>query len=706
MARLKLVAALGVCVLLAPTAGAGAAPVTTAIDDGARVTLSGNVRPEAVPQNDRGPVPVSMPMEHLQILLRRCAGGEEALVARIRALHDRRSPQFHRWLTSAELGRAFGVASADIEKVVGWLTARGLHVDGVLPSRMIVDFSGSAGAVEEALRVRINWLDVNGARHFANMNNPEIPRSLAPVVTGIVSLHDFQPRTDVRPVAPYTFGTNQCWPLTNGHAGPCHVVVPADLHTIYNFKPEFHAGITGRGQTVVVIENSDVYAPADWTTFRTTFGLSRYKAGSFTQIHPQGAIACTDPGVVEGSQDDAILDAEWANAAAPDAAIVLASCRSTATFGGLIALENLLAGANLPASVSISYEECETFDGAAANAVYDETYKEAAAEGVSVYASAGDDGAAGCDAGQSSATHGIVVSGMASSIYDVAVGGTDFGDAHAGDVGKYWKGTNGKYYASAKSYIPEIPWDDSCASVLIADWYSGSKLTYGQDGYCNAGADHTDFLSISAGSGGPSGCATGTPDIRGVVSGSCAGWPKPDWQIGFPGIRDDSVRDLPDVSLFAGNGIWSHYYLYCDSDGNKCSGTPSNWGSAGGTSFATPIMAGIQALVDQKTGSRWGNPNVVLYGLAAAEYGSDGNPACLASRGKKIAPTCVFHDVAEGDMDVDCTGSYDCYLPSGQYGVLSSSTTRYRPAFRAGTGWDFATGLGSVNVANLIKAWR
>jgi subtilase family serine protease len=456
---------------------------------------------------------------------------------------------------------------------------------------------------------------------------------------------------------------------------------------------------------VVPIEDTDVYNPDDWNTFRSTFGLSGYSSGSFTQIHPQGSLTCDDPGVVQSSQDDAILDAEWASAAAPGATIVNASCKSTTTFGGLIALENLLESSTLPASVSISYAECEAFNGASANAAYNEIYKEAVAEGVAVFVSAGDDASASCDVAQTAATHGIGVSGMASSPYDVAVGGTDFGDAYEKKLGIYWNGTNSSVYGSAKSYIPEIPWSDSCASVLMALWYSGSKLTYGSNGYCNSGPYYTNFLTTIGGSGGPSGCATGSPSIRGVVSGNCKGWDKPAWQAGFAGIQDDGVRDLPDVSLFAGNGIWSHYYIYCDSDGNLCSGAPSNWGTAGGTSFSTPIMAGVQALINQKTGESWGNPNVMYYDLAAQEYGATGSKECNSTRGKRIASSCVFYDVTQGENDVDCTGQYDCYLPSGTYGVLSTKDGKYKPSYRATTGWDFPTGIGSVNVANLLNAW-
>src|SRR4029077_7704531 len=105
-------------------------------------------------------------------------------------------------------------------------------------------------------------------------------------------------------------------------------------------------------------------------------------------------------------------------------------------------------------------------------------------------------------------------------------------------------------------------------------------------------------------------------------SGPCARWAKPSWQTVL-GNPQDGVRDTPDVSLFAADGLWAHYYVFCWSDsangGATCGSDPSAWSVAGGTSFASPIMAAIQALVNQKTGSRQGNPAPAYYQLAASE---------------------------------------------------------------------------------------
>jgi subtilase family serine protease len=676
------------------------------IDDGRLRRIEGNTRSEANPQNDRGAVPDDLSMDHLLLQLQRSPEQELAVQEHIDALQNPGSPAFHQWLTAAEFGEKFGASQADIDAIRGWLQSHGLTVHSVYPSGMLVDFSGTAGQVREAFHTEIHNLEVNGRSHLANMSDPQIPQALAPVVAGVVSLHDFRPRTMSKPRADYTF--------TSGGA-TYQAVVPADLATIYNLNPLFTAAptpITGQGQTIVVIEDTDLYSTADWTTFRSTFGLSKYTTGSLATVHPapaSGTNNCLDPGLPSGGDDgEAILDAEWASAAAPGAAIQVAACANTrTTFGGLIAIQNLISGKTPPAIISLSYGECEAENGAAANASYNLAFQQAATEGISVFVSAGDEGAASCDAGANGATHGIGVSGFASTPYNVAVGGTDFGDTYAGTNSTYWNSANSSTDGSAKSYIPEIPWNDSCASGLLASYFKFST-TYGSTGFCGSSTAINDGLQVvAAGSGGPSGCATGAPTIAGEVSGSCKGYAKPSWQTG--GTPGDGVRDIPDVSLFAANGIWGHYYVFCWSHtragGASCSGAPSSWSGAGGTSFSSPILAGIQALVNQNqaqvkptVSNRQGNPNPVYYSLAAN--------------------SAIFHNVTQGDNDVNCGGTVECYGAttssgggrhgggsSNSNGALSTSSASYFPAYRTGMGWNFATGIGSINAYNLVIGW-
>jgi subtilase family serine protease len=670
------------------------AMLTQPIDDAVLVKLHGNTRPEANAANDRGQVADSFRMPQMLLQLRRPAKQQQELDQFIQQLHDPNSPNFHRWLTSREFGERFGLAPEDIQIISGWLQSHGFKLDAAYPNGTVVSFSGTVGQVRQAFHTEIHRLEVGGAKHIANMSDPYIPAALAPAVAGVVSFNDFRPHPMNRPKTDFSVGDG------------LYLVAPADLATIYNLNPLFAAGYSGQGQTIVVVEDTDVYSTNDWATFRRILGLSGYSSGSFTQVHPAGSGGnrCSDPGV-NGDDGEAILDAEWASAAAPSAAIQLASCTDTTVFGGHLALLNLLNGSSAPpAIVSISYGTSESALGAAYNNFVNQLHQQAVAEGVSVFVSSGDQAAAVSDRGAEVATHGINVNGFASTPYNVAVGGTDFGDTYESATSSYWGATNGRTYGSARSYIPEIPWNDSCASELVARYVSGSGITYGSAGFCNSYYG-SYLLNVVGGSGGPSGCATGSPAGSGAVGGSCAGYAKPSWQSVF-GNPHDGVRDLPDVSLFASNGFWMHYYVVCYSDtnngGSSCAGTPDTWSGFGGTSISSPIMAAMQALVNQATRGRWGNPNPLYYAIAAAEYGSTGNPNCNSSLGNTVASGCVFYDVTAGDMDVPCMGSVNCYLPSGEVGVLSTSNSAYQPAYAATTGWDFATGIGTVNAYNLV----
>jgi subtilase family serine protease len=436
-------------------------------------------------------------------------------------------------------------------------------------------------------------------RHIANMRDPSVPAALAPAIEGIVSLNDFKPKSMVVHRPQYTFPFTG--PITGTHLFD---VVPIDLATIYNFKPLFAAGFTGRGQTIALLEDTDVYNPNDSVTFRKTFGLDAYSGSSLRTIHPGG---CMDPGATS-NDFEAEVDVEWASAAAPSTEVELVGCADTTTvFGGLIALQNLVNEPYVPSTVDLSYGLCEAQNGAAANAAYKEAYLQASLEGVSVFVVAGDNGASYCDF-LVPAISGVAVNGLASTPFNTAVGGTDFGDTYAGLNSKYWSQSNGPNYGSALSYVPEIPWNDTCVSGLITH-FLGYASPFGPNAFCAVANPY--FLYPIGGSGGPSNCATGVPitESNGATpsNGTCKGYPKPIWQYVF-GNPQDAVRDLPDISLFASDGSWNHAYIFCDSDtanyGRPCVGPPSTWSLEGGTSFAGPIMAGMQALVNQVWGGR------------------------------------------------------------------------------------------------------
>ena len=678
--------------------------ITKKIDETRMVRLTGNVTREANSQNDRGAVGDSMQLQHMQLLLQRPAESEAALSAYMERLQTPGNADYHNWLTAEQLGAKYGPSSEDIATVTGWLQMHGFQVNEVSPSGMRIDFSGTAAQITEAFQTEIHQLEVRGENHFANMQEPAIPEALAPVVVGIASLNDFKPHAARTPIVPMTAKGAPRSAVSPSYTvnADFQLLVPADLETIYDFNPLYKSGTAGQGQTVILLERTDLFSNNDYFTFRKTFGLDAYKSSKFSVVHPGG---CKDPGVLVGDDGEAAVDVEWAASAAPGADIELASCADTNTnFGPLIALQALLDQRNRPAIVSLSYDGPESGEGASGNLQIYQLYQQAAAEGISVFVAAGDAGAAVDSQNQAFAENGINVNGLASTPFNVAAGGTDYADAYLGTTTKYWNSTNSGVFGSAKSYIPEIPWNDSCASQLITT-VLGFTVPYGTSGSCNSTIGE-EFLSTGAGSGGPSACALGTPAKNQIkTSGSCRGYAKPSWQKGVYGNPNDGVRDLPDVSLFAANGVWGHYYVICYSNpaggGVPCTGAPSGWAGAGGTSFVAPILAGVQALVNQDWG-RQGNPNYAYYALANNEYGRRGNASCNSTNG--TGKSCIFHDVTLGDMDVNCKGKTNCYLPAGTNGVLSVSSKKYEPAYGAAPGWDFATGIGTLDVNLLVRS--
>lgn len=712
--------------------------ITQPIDEQILVALRGNTRPEVTAANDRGRVADDLQLQHMYLQLKRSPAQQQAVDELINRLHDPNSPQYHHWLTADQIAERFGPADEDVQTISNWLTSHGFTVNVVYGANGVIDFSGPANSIRGAFHTEIHNLSVNGAPHIANISDPQIPVALAPAIQGVASMNDFRPR-------PASHGRPQYSVTIFGTA--FEPLVPGDLATIYNINPIYAAQVSGQGQTIVAVEDSDVYNPEDWYTFRKAFGLTQnFPQGSFQQIHPQPSKSpnnggpCIDPGV-NGDDFEAIIDAEWASAAAPSAAIVLATCADTNTnFGGLIALQNLLAApAKPPAIISISYLSSEPSNGASFNQMINELYEIGVLQGVSIFVAAGDSGAAATDSFAAAAMSGINVNGLASTVNDVAVGGTDFADTYLGENSSYWNATNGKYFNSALSYIPEIPWNDSCASPLFTTFF-GYGTPYGTDGFCNSAlALNQGFVSTLAGGGGPSACAYGTPSIQdeinnpngtyAVVSGTCKGYAKPLYQSIVSGNPKDGVRDLPDVSLFAASDPWLHFYTVCYTDpasefsapcvGDPFSSNPNapsgyNWTGAFGTSFAAPIMAAIQAMINETSGGNQGNPNFVYYPLAALEYDFGGTSTCNSTLGNKVSPPCIFHDVTLGNNDVNCLplvvngvnlGAFNCFFDGATNGVLSLSNSSYEPAYPATPGWDFATGLGSVNAYNLVKNW-
>lgn len=269
--------------------------------------------------------------------------------------------------------------------------------------------------------------------------------------------------------------------------------------------------------------------------------------------------------------------------------------------------------------LSMSFSGCEAEASGFAPEITRATAQQANAQGITWVVATGDQAAAGCDRGATVATQGLAVNYPATIPEVTAVGGTMFNDGS----GDYWAAQNNANGASALSYIPEVAWNETAVDGSIAGSTGGASMLFS----------------------------------------------KPAWQTG-PGVPNDGARDVPDVALAA--AAQHDPYAYITNDGTA--------GYVGGTSAATPVFAGMVALLNQYLVHQGalsqpglGNINPALYRLAQS------------------APQ-AFHDITQGNNSVPCQpGTPDC--ASGSFG------------YSAGPGYDLVTGLGSIDAANLVAKW-
>lgn len=697
--------------------------VLAPVSDQQVVALNGHVVPWANKTNDLGIVPDSMPMK-IHMLLKRSDVQEAALQKFLAEQQDRKSANYHKWLKPEEYGTRFGISDADIAKLTSWLTSHGFTVDKVAKGSNIIGFSGTSGQVREALHTELHNYKVGNEAHYANASNPMVPAALAPVISGFQGLNDMKPKPlhTAPKVAKFNKASRSWHVAEQSPAGAkpefewasagMHLLAPGDFATIYGVRNLWDT-YDGTGQTIAIVAASDIN-PKDIDNFRTNFGLPEKKLN----IIYDGP----NPGLV-GSESEAALDVEWAGAIAPQATIDLVVNQDVSA-AILYAVDN-----NLAPVLSISWGECELGLQTSGNEWFSEVYKQAASQGITVLVAAGDSGSATCDQGSlDAAYYGLAVSGFASTPYNVAVGGTDFPVNFFGDPSKYWNSSNDAVdQHSALSYIPEAPWNDSCASPQVlalaqalAQRYPADYGLWAEDTtnemLCNDSrivgpsdrpvTAQSYFLNVVGGGGGISNCTnTSTVDPKDCTTG----YAQPAWQAGVLGVADDARRHVPDVSFFAGNGIWGSGYLFCESDATL-TGTCdlTNDGDmlyAGGTSFAAPAFAGIVALLNQKVASPLGNLNPTLYQLAATQLKADAPGACKSDN-INGTDTCVFHDITQGSNVMPCVAGTSDDPPSGTCTVQNSSD-RYGvlSGFPTGTGYDNASGLGSINAYNLFNGW-
>ena len=698
--------------------------ITQEIDSTRLTTLHGNVRADLTADRDLGLVEDGLQLR-LYLVLQRTPEQQAALDNLLARQQQPTAPEYHKWLTPQQYGERFGASPQDIAKISAWLEGQGMQVHGVMNNAMFIDFSATALQIREVFHTQLHYYNIRGGKHVANAQDPMIPAALENVVAGIKGLSKIPPQhqhTKVRPTS-YDPATHRWHSQDNsGKAkasptfdagGGYYDVTPQDYYTIYNVNQVFNSGNLGAKATVAVIEESDMeYGTVDSTTgaaaggdvatFRSLFGVP----GTLNMhvYHGYGSVTCSAPGIDpngNGEESEAALDAEWANALAPAANLIFMSCDQYPD-GGIDSSMMALIDNDLSDVMSMSYGASELEFTSSNYSFYDSLYSEAAAQGQSFIVSAGDSGSDVFDQNTTgTAVSGVNVNAFGAPNVTVA-GGTDFADLYdylevGAPQSNYW-GTNSASYGNALGYIPETAWNDSCASSIVTafELFSGA-------GYCATDPQYLVAGSVVGGSGGFS-----------------TNYKVPSYQSGITGYSG-TMRAQPDISGFAATGLWGHALIFCDSYPNAvypvpCT-SPTAFGEGGGTSFVAPSFAGITGLLVNASGGKQGMLNPKLYSLAQAQFTAAGTQTACYSNGQTSntgvttglpAAGCIFNDVTTSNNDMPCAaGSLDCYVNSGApYGMLSlTGANSLTVAYPSTPGYDEATGIGSVNVFNLINGW-
>jgi hypothetical protein len=708
---LLLFAFFSLLMLLPPRSFAQTAPelsrITQTVDEANLTVLKGNTYYLASAKYDRGTAPSRLPMNRMLLVLQRSPSQEAALEQLLDQQQDHSSPNYHQWLTPQQFGQQFGPSDQDVQKITSWLQSHGFQVAPISNGRTVIEFSGTAGQVQEAFHTAIHKYSVPDAAatledHWANSSDPSIPTALAPVVAGIDTLHNFprkamhvvkgaftrNPATGVvKPLgAPNPAAPSWTASCENGQ-DTCYFLGPYDFGTIYNVLPLWTGtpAIDGTGQTIAIIGESDVDFK-DIEGFQNLFGLPTKD--------PVLVIDGPDPGVVQGDETESDLDLEWSGSVAKGATIDFVIAATTNTTLGVDLAAQHAVDKNIAPIISESYGICELGIGTTGNQFFSAMWQQAAAQGISVFIAAGDSGSAGCDSQDNAppapAEFGLQVSGFASTPYNTAVGGTDFNDL--ANPSTYWNPTNASTTeASAKGYIPEVPWNDTCTSSALS-FFGFTSSTVGN---CNNPQLLRIVVWTVGGSGGKSACTVNDGNDPSSCSG---GYAKPSWQSGT-GVPADSKRDLPDVALFASGGFFTlSAYIICEADqtdASYCSSQNADFLAVGGTSASTPSFAGIMAMVDQKTAARQGNANYTLYKLAGQSGASCASSASPAS-------TCIFYDITTGTNAMPCDDTVPQPVNCGAGGAAGIGILT---GYNSTVGYDLTTGLGSVNAASLVNKW-
>lgn len=571
---------------------------------------------------------------------------ETALTQFIAEVTNKNSPMYGQYLAPGTFASQFGPTPATVSAVTAQLASDGLNVTGVATDGLLVSFSGSAAAVESAFHTGLSsYRLADGSTGQTTTSAVSLPSTIATVVSGVVGLDSLvraQPMGLLRPpvskVGTYPAAIGGSTPAVADAPSAC-AAAQADAQSFggltdnqianaYGAFGLYGAGDLGAGQTIAVYE-LESFLPSDINTFDTCYFGASQAATMESQLH----VISVDGGQPSGpGSGEAVLDVEDVSAIAPGATIDVYEAPNT-SFGGLDEYATII-NSDRAKVVTSSWGLCEQAVQVGEPGVQQAEnflFQQAAAQGQSVFAAAGDTGVDDCNAFRApsppAGQNPLSVDDPGSQPYVVSVGGTTIDNATTQPPSEHvWN--DGAQWGAGGGGISESWAMPSWQQALLA-----SDPTNTQD-VANAQAEESALSGLAA--------PYGTPDF-------CQSTLNP---------APTACREVPDVSAQA-DEFTGAITIYSQAFGAGNAG----WITIGGTSSATPIWAASLALVnDSPACSGTGGVGFVsplLYGVAA----------------NATAYAASFNDITQGNNDI--------------YGLDNGLV------FPAHPGYDMASGLGS-----------
>jgi subtilase family serine protease len=565
-----------------------------------------------------------------------------------KAVSDPSSSQYRQYLSHSQYMSRFAPTAAQVSAVEAWLKGAGLTVTAVGPDNHYVAVSGTASAIGTAFGAPLGLYAVDGRQEQAPTADLSVPGSVAGsvlAVTGLTQLGHMIKPTDLGAPAGFVnatpcssyYGEKKATDLPKFENKPAYYAVcgyvPSQLRGAYGIAG---SGLDGSGQTVAITDAFDASVlESDANTYATRQGDPAFRAGQFSDhSFPEGASSDPDPIAACGGNSwygEQTLDVEAVHGMAPGANVAYYGAASCYDDDLLAALSKVVSDDTAsivtnswgePTFVVIGGTLYTTIDQGLVDA-YESVFKQGALEGIGFYFSSGDNGDEQAAWGY---THPDWPTG---DPWVTSVGGTSLAVGN-GDTRKF-----------------ETGWGTAKYSLSNDSWVQTSSFMYGAGGGYSQIFEqpwYQDGVVTNNPTGGRA-----VPDVAMDADPTT-------------GMLVGETQDFALSSVFGPAGV--HYGEY----------------RIGGTSLASPLMAGAQAVAQQGAGQRLGFANPLIYGLKAQSNGA----------GTFYDSTATQPDA--GNVRADYANGYNA---DGGI-VYSVRTFDQDSSLNTAKGWDDVTGVGTV----------